>query len=320
MTVSRRIFATLASIALLASQSATAADFPTKPIRLLVGFPAGSAPDIIARYVTAPMADKLGQPIVVEPRPGAGSNIATETVVRAAPDGYTLLLCSGSNTWNMTLYQKLPFNFLEDTVPVGAIHRGPSVLVVNPSVPAKDIAELIAWLKANPGKVNMASNGNGSVGHIYGSLFRMMTGVDMVHVPYRDNPIPELLDGRTQVYFSPMTSAIEFIRTGKLRALGVTSPGRWSSLPDVPAVAEFVPGFEAFGWMGLCAPKNTPKEVVAILNRELNAALNLPDIRRRIVEIGGEVMPGTPEAFGAFMANYMQSWAKVIRFAGIKVE
>jgi tripartite-type tricarboxylate transporter receptor subunit TctC len=295
-----------------------AADYPTRPVRLLVGFPAGSGPDLVARLTGAWLSERLGQSFVIDDRPGAGSNVATEAALQATPDGYTLLLASGSNGFNATLYDRLSFNFTRDITPIASIYRAPNVLVVHPSVPATTLPDFIAHAKANPGKLNMASNGNGSTGHIYGGLFKMMTGVDMVHVPYRDNPLPDLLDGRTQVYFSPISSAAPFIKTGKLRALGVTSPERWSATPEFPTIAQFVPGFEAMGWMGLAASRGAPPEVVETLNREVKAALADETFRRRLADFGGEPFGGTPREFGDFIAAYTEKWAKVIRFAGIR--
>jgi tripartite-type tricarboxylate transporter receptor subunit TctC len=280
--------------------------------------PASSGPDLVARLIGSWLSERLGQSFVIENRPGAGSNVATEVVVNAAADGYTLLLASGSNGFNATLYERLNFNFLRDIAPVGSIYRAPNILVVHPSVPAANTREFIAYARANPGKLNMASNGNGSTGHIYGGLFRMMTGVDMVHVPYRDNPLPDLLEGRTQVYFSPISSAIGFIKSSKLRALGVTSATPWAMTPDTPTVGEAVPGFEASGWMGIGAPRSIAAEIVALLNREINAALGDPKFQQSLAGFGGEVFGGSPSDFGAFMAAYTEKWGKVISFAGIK--
>jgi len=306
------------ALASAASGPAFALDYPTRPVRLIVGFPASSGPDLVARLIGNWLSERLGQSFVIENRPGAGSNVATEVAVRAPADGYTLLLASGSNGFNATLYDKLTFNFLRDIVPVGSIYRAPNILVVHPSVPAANTREFVAYAKANPGKLNMASNGNGSTGHIYGGLFRMMTGVDMVHVPYRDNPLPDLLEGRTQVYFSPISSAIGFIKSGKLRALGVTSAIPWAMTPDTPTVGEAVPGFEASGWMGISAPRGIDPEIVALLNKEINAALGDAKFQQSLAGFGGEVFGGSPSDFGAFMAAYTEKWGKVISFAGIK--
>ena len=321
MTINRRKYLQMTGASALASAAsgpAFALDYPTRPVRLIVGFPASSGPDLVARLIGNWLSERLGQSVVIENRPGAGSNVATEVAVRAPADGYTLLLASGSNGFNATLYDKLTFNFLRDIVPVGSIYRAPNILVVHPSVPAANTREFVAYAKANPGKLNMASNGNGSTGHIYGGLFRMMTGVDMVHVPYRDNPLPDLLEGRTQVYFSPISSAIGFIKSGKLRALGVTSATPWAMTPDTPTVGEAVPGFEASGWMGISAPRGIDPEIVALLNKEINAALGDAKFQQSLAGFGGEVFGGSPSDFGAFMAAYTEKWGKVISFAGIK--
>ena len=321
MTINRRKFLQMTGASALASAAsgpAFALDYPTRPVRLIVGFPASSGPDLVARLIGNWLSERLGQSFVIENRPGAGSNVATEVAVRAPADGYTLLLASGSNGFNATLYDKLTFNFLRDIAPVGSIYRAPNILVVHPSVPAANTREFVAYAKANPGKLNMASNGNGSTGHIYGGLFRMMTGVDMVHVPYRDNPLPDLLEGRTQVYFSPISSAIGFIKSGKLRALGVTSATPWAMTPDTPTVGEAVPGFEASGWMGISAPRGIDPEIVALLNKEINAALGDAKFQQSLAGFGGEVFGGSPSDFGAFMAAYTEKWGKVISFAGIK--
>ena len=319
MTIDRRQFLQMTgALACVASSPAVALDYPTRPVRLMVGFPASSGPDLVARLIGSWLSERLGQSFVIENRPGAGSNVATEVVVHAPADGYTLLLASGSNGFNATLYDKLTFNFLQDIVPVGSIYRAPNILVVHPSVPAANTREFVVYAKANPGKLNMASNGNGSTGHIYGGLFRMMTGVDMVHVPYRDNPLPDLLEGRTHVYFSPISSAIGFIKSGKLRALGVTSATPWAMTPDTPTVGEAVPGFEASGWMGIAAPRGIDPGIVALLNKEINAALADAKFQQSLAGFGGEVFGGSPSDFGAFMAAYTEKWGKVISFAGIK--
>ncbi len=314
----RQVLQVTGALACVASSPAFALDYPTRPVRLIVGFPASSGPDLVARLIGNWLSERLGQSFVIENRPGAGSNVATEVAVRAPADGYTLLLASGSNGFNATLYDKLTFNFLRDIAPVGSIYRAPNILVVHPAVPAANTRDFVAYAKANPGKLNMASNGNGSTGHIYGGLFRMMTGVDMVHVPYRDNPLPDLLEGRTQVYFSPISSAIGFIKSGKLRALGVTSATPWAMTPDTPTVGEAVPGFEASGWMGIAAPRGIAPEIVALLNKEINAALGDAKFQQSLAGFGGEVFGGSPSDFGAFMAAYTEKWGKVISFAGIK--
>ena len=298
-----------------------------KPIRRgrcasIVGFAAGGAPDILARLMGQWLSERLGQPFVIENRPGAGSNIATEAVVRAPPDGYTLLLVSPANAINATLYDKLNFNFIRDIAPVAGIIREPHVMVVNPSVPAKTVPEFIAYAKANPGKLNMASAGNGTAAHVAGELFKMMTGVDMVHVPYRGAApaLTDLLGGQVQVMFAAMPASIEYIRAGKLRALAVTTATRSEALPDIPTVGEFVPGYEASAWFGVGAPKNTPAEIIDKLNKEINAALADPKIKARLADLGGTVLPGSPADFGKLIADETEKWGKVIRAANIKPE
>ncbi len=310
----------IATGSMLAAGTARAATYPDRPVRLLVGFPSGSGPDLVGRVLADWLSRRLGQSFIVEPKPGAGSNVATEQVIKSPADGYTLLMASGSNAWNATLYQNLSYDFLTSVTPVGRVYRAPAMFVVHPDVPAKTTAEFIAYAKANPNKINMASNGNGSTGHIYGGLFTMLTGTQMVHVPYRDNPLPDLIAGRTQVSFSPISSAAPFVQDGKLRALGVTSLERWYLLPELPTVAEAVPGFDAGGWMGIAGPRNLPSDVVDRLNREISAAIADPTFRTRIGELGGEAIGGTPAEFGTFMADYTQKWAKVIRFANIKID
>jgi tripartite-type tricarboxylate transporter receptor subunit TctC len=286
-------------------------------VRLLVGFPAGSGPDLVARLIGEHLSQELGQPWVIEDRPGAGSNIATDLAAHAPADGYTMMLLSGSNAWNASLYPNLSFDFLRDFAPVGSIYRAPAVMVVHPSVGVTTVREFIEKARKAPGTLNMASNGNGSTGHVYGSLFKMMTGIEMTHVPYQGNPLPDLLSGRTQVYFSPISSASEFIRDGKLVALGVTMAERWKLLPDVPTVAETVPGFEAFGWMGLGVPRQTDPAIVRKLYGALSAALAKPQTAKQIADVGGEIFAGSSDDFGRFMADYTQKWAGVIRQAHI---
>ena len=266
------------------------------------------------------LSERLGQSFIVDDRPGAATNIATEAVVRAAPDGYTLLLVSLPNAVNASLYGDLTYNFIRDTAPVAAIDWVPNVMAVNPNVPARTVPEFIAYAKANAGKINMASNGPGSASHVAGELFKMMAGVDMLHVPYRSSFLPDLLDGRVQVVFSSIPTSIADIRAGKLRALGVTSTTRSESLPDVPTIAEAVPGYEAVGWLGLSAPANTPAEVIGILNKEINAALADPEIKARLAALGGVPTPMTPSAFGQYVADETDKWAKVIKFGNIKPE
>ena len=319
MSLSRRNLL-IGSGSILAAGSARAATYPDRPVRLIVGFPSGSGPDLVGRVLADWLSRRLGQSFVVEPKPGAGSNVATEQVIKSSADGYTLLMASGSNAWNATLYQNLSYDFLRSVTPVGRIYRAPAMFVIHPDVPAKTTAEFIAYAKANPNKINMASNGNGSTGHIYGGLFTMLTGTQMVHVPYRDNPLPDLIAGRTQASFSPISSAAPFVQDGKLRALGVTSTEPWYLLPELPTIAQTVPGFDAGGWMGIVGPRNLPSDVVDILNREINAAIADPTFKARIGDLGGEAIGGTAAEFGSFMADYTEKWAKVIRFANIKID
>jgi tripartite-type tricarboxylate transporter receptor subunit TctC len=321
---SRRVF--LASIALSAlpviSRVARAQAYPTRPVRLIVGFTPGSAPDIVARLMGQGLSERLGQHILVENRPGAGGNIGTEVVVRAPTDGYTLLLVGAPNAINTTLYDKLSFNFLRDIAPVASIIRERIVMVVHPSFPAKTVPELIAYAKANPRKVTMASPGNGSSPHVCGELFKMMAGIDMIHVPYRGGGqvMTDLIAGQVQVSFIGLSVAIEHIRSGKLRALAVTAATRSDLLPDIPTVGDFVPGYEASAFWGVGAPRNTPAEVIDKLNKEINAGLSDPELRRRLAEGGGTVIAGSPADFGKFIGNETEKWAKVIKFAGIRPE
>ena len=300
------------------SRVAWSQTYPARPVRIVVGLPPATAADIIARLVGQWLSERLGQQFVIENRPGAGSNIGTEVVVRASPDGYTLLLAVTANTVNATLYEKLSFNFIRDIAPVASIVATTYVLVVNPSVPAKTVAEFIAYASANPGKINMASTGNGSGTHVFGELFKMMTGVNMVHVPYRANFYPDLLGGQVQAAFVTTVSSIAYIRGGKLRALAVTTAARSRALPDIPTVGEFVPGYEASGWEGIGAPKNTPVEIIDKINKEINLALADPKMKARFADLGVEPMPMSPAAFGKFIADETEKWGKVIRTANIK--
>jgi tripartite-type tricarboxylate transporter receptor subunit TctC len=304
------------------SRVARAQAYPTRPVRIVVGLAPGGTNDIVARLMGQWLSERLGQPFVIENRPGAGTNIATEMVVRAAADGYTLLLVNATNAINATLYERLNFNFIRDITAVAGILRTPNVMVVNPSVPAKSVPEFIAYAKANPGKLNMASAGNGTSLHVAGELFKMMTGVNMVHVPYRGSgpAFTDLLGGQVQVYFPGTVSSIEYIKTGRLRALAVTTAMRSEALPDVPTVSEFVPGYEASGWFGVGAPKSTPTEIIDKLNNEVNAALADPKMKARLADVGGTALSGSPADFGKLIADETEKWAKVIKFAGIKAD
>jgi tripartite-type tricarboxylate transporter receptor subunit TctC len=321
MKLHRRTFLHLAAGAAAlpaAPRFAMAEDYPTRPVRVVVGFPASNASDIVARLTGQWLSERLGQPFVLENRPGAGGNIGTEVVVNAAPDGYTLLSVSPSVATNATLYDNLNFNFLRDIAPIAGVARAPYILVINPSLPPKTVPEFIAYAKANPGKLDMASAGNGSLSHMCGELFKTMAGVDMVHVPYRGSFVPDLLGGQVQVVFSPISQSIGYIKDGKLRALAVTTATRQAALPDVPAVAEFVPGYEAGGWYGMGAPKNTPGEIVDKLNKEINTALADPKMIAALADLGAVPMPTTAAAFGNFLAAETEKWGKVIRAANIK--
>jgi tripartite-type tricarboxylate transporter receptor subunit TctC len=294
--------------------------YPSRPVRIIVGFPAGGNLDMIARLMGQWLSERLGQPFIIENRPGAGTNIATETVVRAPADGYTLLMVGPTQAINATLYDKLTFNFIRDIAPVAGIISTANVMVVNPSVPAKTVPDFIAYAKANPRKVNMASGGTGAPSHIAGELFKMMTGIDMLHVPYRGGApaLTDLMGGQVQVYFGPITASIEHMKAGRLRALAVTTATRSEVLPDIPTVREFVPDYEASTWYGVGAPKATPAEIVDKLNREFNAGLADPKIKARLADLGGVPMPLTPPDFGKFIVDETEKWAKVVNFAGLK--
>jgi len=297
--------------------------YPSRPIRIVVGFAASSSPDITARLMGQQLSKGLGQQFIIENRPGAGTNIGIEAVVRAPPDGYTLLWITPSSAINPTLYDKLNFNFLRDIAPVASVVRLPNVMVVNPSMQASTVPEFIVYAKANPGKISMGSATIGGTDHVTGELFKMMTGVDIVHVPYRGGGASlysDLLAGQIQVSFPVTASSIGYIKSGKLRALGVTTASRWEGLPDIPTIGEFVPGYEASSWHGLGAPKNTPTEIVDKLNREFNAGLADPKIKARLADLGGVPMPMTPADFGKFIAEETEKGAKVIKFANIKPE
>jgi tripartite-type tricarboxylate transporter receptor subunit TctC len=302
------------------SRIALALDYPTRPVHIIVGYPPGSGPDIEGRLIAQWLSERLGQPFVVENRPGAASNIATEAVVHAPADGYTLLLVASANASNATLYDKLSFNFIRDIAPVASIMRAPFVMQINPSLPAKSIPEFIAYAKANPGKINMASSGNGTLPHVCGELFKMMTGIDMVHVPYRGGApaMVDLIGGQVQVGFSVVTETIGYIKSGKLRALAVTTATRSEVLPDVPTISEFVPGYEASAWVGIGAPRNTPTEIIEKLNTDINAGLADPKLKTRFADLGATVFGGSPADFSRFIAGETEKWAKVVKFAGIK--
>jgi tripartite-type tricarboxylate transporter receptor subunit TctC len=294
--------------------------YPSRPARILVGFPAGTSSDIIARLIAQWLSERLGQQFIVENRTGAGTNIAADSVVHAAPDGYTLLWVTQTNAINATLYDNLNFDFARDIAPVASIMRVPAVMMVNPSVPAQTVPEFIAYAKANPGKINMSSPGIGSVNHILGELFVMMADVKLVHVPYRSSQFPDLLAGQVQVTFNPLPSSLDFIRAGKLRALGVTSATRQAVLPDVPAIGEFVPGYDGTAWFGIGAPKDTPAEIVDKLNGAINAGLADAQFKGRLVDLGGAPAPMSPGDFGGFIASETEKWAKVVKFSGAKPE
>jgi tripartite-type tricarboxylate transporter receptor subunit TctC len=320
MKLRRRSFLHLAAAAAAIpslSRTARAQAYPARAVHLIVMFPAGSAPDIVARLAGQWLSERLGQQFVIENRPGFGGNIATEFVVRAPPDGYTLLMPVSTNAVNATLYPNLSFNFVRDIAPVARIANAPFVVVVPPSSPARTLPEFIAYAKANPGKINMASAGNGTSPHIFGELFQIMTGVNLVHVPYRGGYIADLLAGQVHVVFNPIPQSLELIRTGKLRALAVTTAKRVEALPEIPAVGEFVPGYEAAGWYGLGVPRNTPAEVVSKLSEAMNAALADPTAKARLADLGVQPRPMTPSEFGKFIADETDKWAKVIRSAGI---
>ena len=323
MKLPRRGFLHLAAAAAAvpaASRFAWAQGYPARPVRILVGFPAGSASDVVARLTAQGLSERLGQQFIVENRPGAGTNIAAEAVVRAPPDGYLLLLSTSANAVNATLYQHLNFDFARDIVEIASIDEVPYVFEVNLSVPAKTLPEFIAYAKANPGKINMASNGIGSGPHVAGELFKMMAGVDLVHVPYTGNVYPDLIGGQVQVMFSPIPASIGFVRAGQLRPLAVGTAKRLAILPDLPTVAEFVPGYEASGWHGIGAPANTPADIVNKLNAEVNALLADAKFKERLANLGGLQMGMGAAEFGKFSAAEIDKWALVIKFANIKSE
>jgi len=318
-----RVFALcLAAATLAAATEAAALDYPTRPVRWIVGYPAGGTTDIVARIIGAWLSERLGQQFIVENKPGAGNNIATAEVARAAPDGYTMLLVNPANAINTTLYRHLPFNFMKDVAPVAGFMRVPNVMEVNPSVPANTVAEFIAYAKANPGKINWASSGNGTSVHLSGELFKIMTGVELTHVPYRGSApaLTDMISGTVQVMFDNMPSSLPHIQAGKLRALGVTTAQRSEALPNVPTVAETVPGYEASAFFGMGVPHSTPAEVIDKLNKEINAGLADPRIKARLAELGGIIISGSPQDFGKVVAEETEKWAKVIKTGGVALE
>jgi tripartite-type tricarboxylate transporter receptor subunit TctC len=325
MKLPRRKFLHLAAgaaVLLALSRIASAQAYPARPVRIVVAFPAGGSSDIVARLVGQWLSERFGQAFIIENRPGAGTNIGTEVVVRAAPDGYTLLLAVTPNAIAATLYEKLNFDFIRDIAPVASILRAPNVMVVNPAFPAKTVPEFIAYAKANPGKINMASAGMGSANHVFGELFMIMAGVDLVHVPYRGEApaLTGLLGGQVQVMFPTVTASIQYIQAGKLRPLAVTTAERSDLLPDIPIVGDVLTGYEASTWYGICAPKNTPAEIIDKLNRATDAALADPKTKAQLADIGGAVLAGSPADFGKLIADDTEKWGKVILTANIKPE
>jgi len=301
---------------------AASADYPSRPVRWIVGYPAGGTTDIVARLIGHWLSERLGQQFIIENKPGAGNNIGTEAMINSPPDGYTVLLTNPANAINATLYQRLSFNFMRDTAPVAGFMRVPNVMEVNPKVPANSVAEFIAYAKANPGKINWASSGNGTSVHLSGELFKIMTGIDLTHIPYRGSApaLTDMISGTVQVMFDNMPSSLPHIQAGKLRALGVTTTARSDALPNVPTVAETVPGYEASAFFGMSMPKGTPAEVIEKLNQEINAGLADPDVKARLAELGGILMPGTPAQFGQVIAEETEKWAKVIKTGGVSLE
>jgi tripartite-type tricarboxylate transporter receptor subunit TctC len=323
-TSSFRTLRTVVALCLVASagSAAVAADYPVKPVKWVVPYPPAGTTDVLARIVAQWLTEKLGQPFIVENKPGAGNNIGTEMVINAPPDGYTMLLVNPANGINATLYRNLNFNFVRDIAPVAGLVRTPNVMEVTPSFPAKTVAEFIAYCKANPGKINMASSGSGTSVHLSGELFKSMTGCNMTHVPYKGAgpALTDLMGGQVDVIFDNLPSSAGHIRAGKLRALGVTSEGRESSMPELPTIAETVPGYEATAWFGIGMPKGTPREVIDKINAEVNRMLADPKMRERMAELGGKSIAGTPEDFGRIIAAETAKWAKVVTSSGAKVE
>jgi tripartite-type tricarboxylate transporter receptor subunit TctC len=324
-TLARRRFLQLAAAATVAPAApriARAQSYPARPVRIIIGYTPGGSADLTARLIGQWLTERLGQTFVVESRPGGGTNIATEAVVRAPPDGYTLLLVAPANAINATLYEKLNYDFIRDMAPVAGLNRFPNVMEVNPAVPAKTVPEFIAYAKANPGKINYASSGNGSTIHMSAELFKMMAGVDLVHVPYRGSApaLTDMLGGQVQVMFDNLPTSIEHIRAGKLRPLAITSATRSELIPDVPTVADFVPGYESSAWYGVGAPKGTPAEIIDKLNKEVNAALADPKAKARIAEMGATLITGSPADFGKLVADETEKWGKVVKFSGAKAD
>jgi tripartite-type tricarboxylate transporter receptor subunit TctC len=325
MRLSRRKFLHLAGgIATFPTvlRIAKAENYPYKPVRFIIGYTPGGSADIAARLIGQWLSERLGQSFIVESRPGAGSNIGTEAVIRSPPDGYTILLIAPANAINATLYRKLNYNFIRDIEPVAGIIRFPNVMEVNPSVPAKSVPEFITYAKANPGKINFASSGNGSTIHMSGELFKMMTGVDIVHVPYRGSAqaLTDMLGGQVQVMFDNVPTSLEHIRSGKLRPLAVTTSTRSEVLPDIPTVADFVPGYESSAWYGVGVPKGTPPEIIGMLNRAINAGLADPKLKGRFAELSAAVLPGSPADFGKLLVAETEKWAKVVKFSGASAD
>ena len=323
MKIPRRLLLQLvAGVAAFPARLARAEIYPARPVHVMVGYAPGGSGDILARLVGQWLSERLGEALVVENRPGAGTNIATEAVVHALPDGYTVLLVSAANFINATLYEKLPFNFIRDIAPVVALTREPNVMVVHPSVPAKSVAQFIAYAQENPGKVTMASGGTGASSHVSGELFKMLTTVDMVHVPYRGAgpALTGLLGGQVQVYFSPMAAALEYVRAGKLRALAVTTAARSPVLPDVPALREYVPDYEASQWYGIGAPRDTPAEIVGRLNAEANNVLADPKMQARLADLGQTPLGGSPVDFAKLVAEQTEKWGRVVKFSGARAD
>jgi len=322
MVTRRRFLQWTASTAALAAATAPVRGqaYPARPVRLLVGFAAGGNFDLVARMLGQSLSEQLQQPVVVENRPGAGSNIATEAAIRAAPDGYTLLLCGAVNTVNATLYDKLPFDFASEVAPVAGVVRFPNVMTVSMSFPAKTVPEFIAYAKANPGKINHGSSGNGTTQHLAGELFKTMTGARFVHVPYKgaSQAITDLLGGQVQVLFEPLPASMQYIKSEKIRALGVTTAARSDALPDLPTVAEAVPGYEASGWAGVCAPRGTAPDIVEKLNVAIGTSLSDPKLKARFAELGATTLGGSSADFGKLIAAETEKWGKVIRAGNIK--